>query len=126
VEVSRETLGRHTRTDVHDGDRSEPSFLEALIDPVNLFGHPRQVAEHPWFTCEEKRTILLSWTRDELVAEQLAARLAPELRIKSRIDAVLDALAVFDEGAAAEYSSAVASIHAKRVRRRHGPQGSSA
>jgi len=123
MEIARETLGQHTPADVQDDARSEPSFVEALIDPVNLFDHPRQVAEHPLFTREEKRTILLSWARDELAAEQVASRLAPELRTGSRIDAVLDALAAFDQGAAAEYISAIASIRAQWVRRRHGPRG---
>ena len=35
---------------------SELSFVEALVDPVNIFGHPRDVVEHPWFSDEEKRT----------------------------------------------------------------------
>jgi hypothetical protein len=93
-----------------------PSFVEALVDPVNLFHHPASVAEHPWFTDEEKRTILLSWARDELVVEQVASKVAPDLHVKSRIDAVLEVLSQFDPAAATEYLSAVASIRAGNPR----------
>jgi len=93
-----------------------PSFVEALVDPVNMFRHPASVVEHPWFTDEEKRTILLSWARDELVLEQVANKVAPDLHLKSRIDAVIEALSQFDEAAASEYLSAVASIRARNPR----------
>jgi hypothetical protein len=95
---------------------AEPSFVEALIDPVNVFGDPHEVVEHPWFTDEEKRTILLSWARDELVVEQVAKKVTPELLPKSRIDAVLEALSQFDPSAAGEYLSAVAAIRASHLR----------
>jgi len=97
-------------------DRFEPSFVEALVDPVNVFGDPVEVVDHPWFTDEEKRTILLSWARDELVVEQVARKLTPELQPKSRIDAVVEALAQFDAPAAGEYLSAVAAIRARHLR----------
>ena len=106
--------------------RSEPSFVEALIDPVSVFRDPAEVAEHPTFTDEEKRTILLSWARDELAVEQVARELMPDLRPRSRIDAVIEALARFDPAAAGEYRGAVASIRAeahpaarRSVSRRH-------
>ncbi len=95
---------------------SEPSFEEALIDPVNVFGDPVEVVEHPWFTDEEKRTILLSWARDELMVEQVSRRVTPELLRESRMDAVLEALSQFDPPAAGEYLSAVAAIRAGRQR----------
>lgn len=95
---------------------SERSFVEALIDPVNVFADPAEVAEHPWFTHEEKRTILLSWARDELVVEQVAKKLTPELQPRSRIDAVIEALSEFDPSAAGEYLSAVAAIRASHLR----------
>jgi len=101
-----------------DEGQSAPSFVEALVDPVTVFDHPREVVEHPGFTHQEKRTILLSWARDELVAEQVTSRLAPELGIRSRIDAVVEALATFDSAAAAEYASAVALIRSRRSKRR--------
>jgi len=93
---------------------SEPTFVEALIHPVSVFGEPREVAIHAWFTDQEKRTILLSWARDELVLEQAALKGNPELRLRSRIDAVIDALAQFDPKAAGEYRAAVASIRNPR------------
>jgi len=96
--------------------RSEPSFVEALVDPANVFGDPTEVVEHPWFTPEEKRTILLSWARDELVLEQVTKRIASDLRPHSRIDAVIEALAEFDAPAAGEYLSAVAAIRARHLR----------
>jgi len=91
---------------------SRPSFTEALVDPGGTFNDPGEVAGHPWFTREEKRTILLSWARDELLLEQVASRTLPELRPRSRIDAVIEALAWCDPMAAAEYRRAAASIRA--------------
>jgi hypothetical protein len=95
---------------------SGASFVEALVDPVNVFANPAEVVEHPWFTPEEKRTILLSWARDELVLEQVAKRVAPELQPQSRIDAVNEALSLFDAPAAGEYLSAAAAIRARHLR----------
>ena len=97
---------------------SEPSFVEALVDAVRVFRDPREVVEHPWFTDEEKRTILLSWARDELVIEQVATNVMPELNPKSRIDAVVEALSEFDASAAGEYLAAVKSIRGTRSGRR--------
>jgi len=71
---------------------SEPAFVEALIDPVNVFRDPSEVLEHPWFTDEEKKAVLMSWARDELVVEQVASNVMPEPRPKWRIDAVIEAL----------------------------------
>ena len=94
---------------------SEPSFVEALVNPAGVFRDPEEVVHHPWFTHEEKRTILLSWVRDELVIEQVARQALPELRPESRIDAVIQALAQFDPRAAGEYRSAAASIRAHHL-----------
>ncbi len=100
---------------------SEPSFVDALVDPVNIFASPQEVVDHPWFSDEEKRTILLSWARDELVIEQVAGKVMPDLQVKSRIDAVIEALALFDPSAAGEYLSVIQAIRGnknqKRVRR---------
>ncbi len=115
-----------TTIDSHNGLRqlqaitsatAMPSYVEALVDPGSVFRNPAEVAEHPWFSREEKRTVLLSWARDELVLEQVANRTLPELKPRSRIDAVMDALAQFDPHAAAEYRSAVRSIRAKTPHR---------
>jgi hypothetical protein len=97
---------------------SEPSFVDALVDPVNIFASPQEVVDHPWFSHEEKRTILLSWARDELVIEQVAGKVMPDLQVKSRIDAVIEALALFDPSAAGEYLSAVQAIRGNRKRAR--------
>ena len=97
---------------------SEPSFVDALVDPVNIFGSPQEVVDHPWFSDEEKRTILLSWARDELVIEQVAGPVMPDLQVKSRTDAVIEALAIFDPAAAGEYLSAVQTIRGNRKRAR--------
>ena len=96
---------------------SEPSFVDALVDPVNIFASPQEVVDHPWFSDEEKRTILLSWARDELVIEQVASRVMPDLQVKSRIDAVVAALASFDPTAAGEYLSAVQTIRGTKNRK---------
>jgi len=92
---------------------SEPSLVEALVGPADVFRDPQEVVQHSRFSHEEKRTILLSWVRDELVIEQVASQALPELRPKSRIDAVITALAQFDPRAADEYCSAAASIRAR-------------
>ncbi len=94
-----------------------PSYVEALVDPGNAFRNPAQVTEHAGFSREEKRTVLLSWARDELVLEQVANRTLPELKPRSRIDAVIDALAQFDPHAAAEYRAAVRSVRAQTLHR---------
>lgn len=96
---------------------SEASFVEALVDPVNIFGSPREVVAHPWFSDQEKRIILLSWARDELVIEQVANRVMPDLQVKSRIDAVIEALALFDPTAAGEYLSAVQTVRGSKSRK---------
>ena len=110
--ISTEILANaNQQTPAIDGPGpSERSFVEALVDPASVFRDPEEVVHHPWLTHQEKRTILLSWARDELVAEQVTSRLAPELRVRSRIDAVVEALATFDDAAAVEYTSAVAVI----------------
>jgi hypothetical protein len=97
---------------------SEPSFLDALSHPHNVFADPKQVIEHPMFSDQEKRTILLSWVRDELVKEQVA------VTSHSQIDAVIEALSRFDPPAAGECRSAVVSVRAARggVKRTEAPQ----
>jgi len=110
-------------TNFEANSRQEPlslsgsSFLEVLVDPPGVFQDPHQVVGHPKFSHEEKRIILLSWIRDELIIEQVAKKALPDLQPQSRIDAVIKALSHFDPCAAGEYLSAVASIRA-RCRRR--------
>jgi len=95
-----------------------PSFVEALVDPVSIFGSPQDVVDDPWFSKEEKRTILLSWARDELVIEQVAGRDMPDLHAKSRIDAVIEALALFDPPAAREYLGVIRAVRGSKSRKR--------
>jgi hypothetical protein len=94
-----------------------PSYAEALVEPAGVFGSPAELVAHPWFTAQEKRTILLSWARDELVLEQVANGILPELKPRSRIDAVVEALSRFDPRAAAEYGAAADAIRARKLRR---------
>ncbi|ACL57191.1 hypothetical protein [Methylobacterium nodulans] len=98
---------------------SEPSFVDALVDPLGVFRSPEEVVQHPWFTHQEKRAILLSWVRDELVAEQVACKAVPGSPSHSRVDAVIAALSRFDPLAAGEYLSAVESLR-RRPRGRKG------
>jgi F0F1-type ATP synthase delta subunit len=115
--ISTEILANtNQQTPAIDGPGpSERSFVEALVDPASVFRDPEEVVHHPWFTHQEKRTILLSWVRDELVVEQVASKTLPELRSRSRIDAVIKALAQFDPQAAGEYRSAAASIRTHQL-----------
>ena len=94
----------------------EFSFVDALVDPAGTFRDPQDVAGHPGLSREEKRTILLSWTRNEFVIEA-AGRSWPELTPQSRADAILDALALFDPLAADEYRAALYEVRG-RVRGR--------
>src|SRR4051794_14311846 len=94
---------------VQASSMSELSFIEALAHPTSVFGDPSEVARHPWYTDQEKRALLLSWARDELVAEQMACEAEPGLELTSRIDEVIAALACYDPLAASEYRSAVAT-----------------
>jgi len=87
----------------------EFSFIDALVDPAGTFRDPQQVARHDGLSYEEKRAILTSWARNEFVIEA-AARSWPELKPQSRVDAVLDTLALFDAPAAEEYRSAVQTV----------------
>ncbi len=93
------------------------SFAEALVDPGGTFRDPTEVAEHPRFTREEKRAVLISWARDELMLEHVAKEALPELKPHSRIDAVVEALSHIDACAAAEYAKAAGAIRARRQER---------
>jgi len=98
---------------------SETSFVEALAHPACMFHHPQEVVHHPWFTDQEKRIVLLSWVRDEFVAEQLACKVAPELELVARTDAVIEALAHYDPKAADEYRSATTTLRRQPKQRLH-------
>ena len=97
---------------------SELSFVQALVTPGTVFGNPHEVVDHPWFTHHEKRAVLSSWARDELMTEQNAFRTAAENELESRFDGVVRALARFDALAAGEYLSAMRTIRACYARPR--------
>lgn len=84
--------------------------LPALIDPGSIFRSPTEVAEHPELSQSEKRLVLLSWARDELVLEHVARRMSPDLGVRSRIDAVADALDPLDPAAASTYRAAAREL----------------
>src|SRR5215207_7522371 len=109
-EARTNTLISTANPGAHASAVSEVSFVEALAHPARVFRHPEEVVHHPWFTDQEKRMVLLSWMRDELVAEQLACKAAPELELIARTDAVIEALAHYDPRAADEYRSAAAAL----------------
>jgi len=97
---------------------SELSFVQALVTPGTVFGNQHEVVDHPWFTHHEKRAVLSSWARDELMTEQNAFRTAAENELESRFDGVVRALARFDALAAGEYLSAMRTIRACYARPR--------
>jgi hypothetical protein len=81
-------------------------------DTAEALGDRRGTAQSSPSLEERMRKALLSWARDELAIEELAARTKPGLRRHSRLDEVLAALERFDPAAAAEYRSAARSIRA--------------
>ncbi|WP_445502749.1 hypothetical protein [Microvirga sp. G4-2] len=93
---------------------SMPALADALADPRSAFQHPAQVVTHPLLSGQEKRAILISWARDEIMLERVANGVLPELKPKSQIDGVIAALSRVDPQAAAEYRAAIASIRAHR------------
>lgn len=92
---------------------SMPSLADALADPRSAFQHPAQVVTHPLLSEQEKRAIMISWARDELMLERVANGVLPELKPKSQIDGVIAALRRVDPQAAAKYRAAVASIRTR-------------
>lgn len=87
-----------------------PSLAETLVDPRSAFRHPAEVVTHPLLSREEKRTILISWIRDEIMLEHVASRVLPELKPASQIDAVIRALQDIDPHAADEYRAAANAV----------------
>ena len=76
-----------TRTDTHPsrrwvlalGPREYPSrpLLRRWFIPRVCSMTRRRLCSIPWFTDQEKRAVLLSWVRDELVIEQVVQKAAP-------------------------------------------------
>ena len=118
-ETRTTTLLSAANPDTDAKGASEASFVDALAHPACVFRHPQEIVHHPWFTDQEKRMVLLSWVRDELVAEQRACKAAPELELVARTDAVIEALAHYDPRAADEYRSAAATLRRPPKQRLH-------
>jgi len=71
---------------------SEPSFVEALVNPTSVFRHPQEVAHHPWFTERSGRRFCRGRGMNS-PPNKLASKAAPELKLTSCIDAVVEVLA---------------------------------
>lgn len=97
---------------------SRPSLAEMLADPRSAFWHPAEVVAHPLLSQEEKRTILISWARDEITLEHMAGGVLPELKPALQIDAVVEALREIDPHAAAEYHAVANGTRARAPKRR--------
>lgn len=97
----------------HSTESFLPPLAETLVDPRSAFRHPAEVVTHPLLSREEKRTILISWIRDEIMLEHMASHVLPELKPASQIEAVMRALQDIDPHAAAEYHAAAQAIRAR-------------
>jgi hypothetical protein len=74
--------------------------LDRLLHPARAFEHPRDVANDPDLTLEEKRAILASWASDACVVEAAPAlRRPPGSSRAITIDEILEALCSLDSGA---------------------------
>jgi hypothetical protein len=73
-----------------------PDFEAALLDPAGVFASPREVAEHPLLTEAEKHAILQCWLWDAKRIEATADEAPLEGAESSRLDEVLQALALLE------------------------------
>jgi hypothetical protein len=73
-----------------------PDFEAALLDPAGTFASPREAAEHPLLTEAEKRAILQCWLWDAKRIEATADEAPLEGAEPSRLDEVLEALALLE------------------------------
>jgi hypothetical protein len=73
-----------------------PDLDAALLDPARVFTSPREVATHPLLTLEEKRQILTYWLWDARRIEATADEAPLDGGEPSRLDEVLQALALLD------------------------------
>jgi hypothetical protein len=88
---------------VADATLRAPSVdpFEAVVDPGDVFRHPREVLTYPGLTTAEKRIILASWASDVRALESRPTlRCLPGCRAEPvPLNAVLAALQALDEGA---------------------------
>lgn len=99
-----------------DSDRSAPLRWEVLVEPSQVFAHPREVLAEKDLNREEKRAILASWASDAWAVES-----APGLRhcpgVADRyvsLDSILDALRSIDPEPAVRTSGKAEPDHHKR------------
>jgi hypothetical protein len=104
------TTARSRAAPQQDTTHDQSLLLRALIDPGEVFARPGEVLDDPALTDSEKRAVLVSWARDELVIEQVVTRVMRELGVRSRIDAVVDALAALDPSVADTYATAARAM----------------
>lgn len=73
-----------------------PDLDAALLDPARVFTSPREVATHPLLTPEERREILARWLWDARRIEATADEAPLDGGEPSRLEEVLQALALLD------------------------------
>ncbi len=73
-----------------------PDLDAALLDPARVFASPREIATHRLLTAEEKREILARWLWDARRIEATADEAPLDGGEPSRLDEVLQALALLD------------------------------
>ncbi len=73
-----------------------PDLEAALLDPARVFAGPNEVATHPLLTADEKREILARWLWDARRIEATADEAPLDGGEPSRLDEVLQALALLD------------------------------
>jgi hypothetical protein len=109
-------LEEHGITLPRDTDRSASLPWEVLVEPSQVFSHPREVLAEKDLTREEKRAILASWASDAWAVES-----APGLRhcpgVVNRyvsLDSILDALGSLDPEPGVRTSGKAERDHHKR------------
>jgi hypothetical protein len=70
-----------------------PDLRDPLLDPARVFTHPRDIAEHPLLSADDKRKLLNRWLWDAY-REQTRAGREPA---GSRLDEILAALRFVEE-----------------------------
>ena len=83
---------------------------DRLLHPAQEFEHPRDVAEHPDLSLDEKRAILASWASDACAVEAAPGlRRPPGSRRVITVDEILAALCSLDRAAGREDQSTTTS-----------------
>ena len=91
--------------------------LDDLLHPAQAFDHPRDVADDPDLTLNEKRAILASWASDACAVEAAPAlRCAPGGKAPVPVDEILEVLRALDKDA--NTPAAPTSWSRRQVRRK--------